>query len=275
MGEERDHTFAEPTLEDFDAWLAWHLDKSVESARQKIGKVTSEHAARGISRSGITITRTFTVAHEEFDVGLDTALGELKRAIRITSLDKQRLREITTERLQSYAEAMKAATGADKMRTWAGNALTHIDDRLAVFDERLSFTLRQFDVGFLDAAEPEVPLSMLNSINVGHMSGGAVQQGTVQSSQSLSTINIQAAAAAVKEFEDELQKASLPSDVFGELKGDLDTVKAQLSKPAPSKAVLTEAGRSLRNVIEGATGGMLAPGALTAGAALLKALGLM
>ena len=53
-------------------------------------------------------------------------------------------------------------------------------DRL---DEKIEFALRQFDVGTLDPREPEVPLSMSNSINIGTMAGGTVQQGSLYATQ--------------------------------------------------------------------------------------------
>lgn len=51
-------------------------------------------------------------------------------------------------------------------------------------DAHLRFALRQFDVGLLDPNEPEVPLTMNNSLAIAVMSGGMLQQGTTDSTQS-------------------------------------------------------------------------------------------
>jgi hypothetical protein len=58
------------------------------------------------------------------------------------------------------------------------------------------------------------------------------------------------------------------------VKGDLHTIAAQLSKTSPSLVVLQEAGRSLRNIVEGVAAGLMTPGVLAAATALWIALGL-
>ena len=94
-----------------------------------------------------------------------------------------------------------------------------------------------------------------------------------KSSQNFS-INVEAARLAVTEFEWALQATSLPAETLAELSGDLDTIKAQIAKPSPSRTIINEAGSSIRNVIEGMSGGML-PNSLGPYASdLLDALGL-
>jgi hypothetical protein len=55
---------------------------------------------------------------------------------------------------------------------------------------------------------------------------------------------------------------------------DVKTIKAQLAKPSPNRVIVQEAGKSLRNVVEGIGGGLLTPTAQTAAAALWGLLGL-
>jgi len=179
-----DHIFAQPTLEDFRACLAWHLTKAAESASRRTAALTNELAAKGLARSGNRIILTFDVAHEEFLSGIDAALGELKRALVRTALDRECLRITTENKLREFVVAIKHVTRADEMRKWAGNAAREIDKRLLAFDQELGFALRQFDVGFRSPPEPEVP-QVSNNLVVGHMSGGAIQQATANSSQQL------------------------------------------------------------------------------------------
>jgi hypothetical protein len=75
-------------------------------------------------------------------------------------------------------------------------------------------------------------------------------------------------------FESAIATAGLLAKTVEELMGDVETIRAQLQKPSPSRLIIQEAGRSLRNVVEGMTGGMLAPAVTTAAAALWSALGL-
>lgn len=182
--------FAEPTLQDFSAWISWHLDKSAVAAQKAIAKRNVEAAARGAYRSSRTVIASWEIVQEEFDRGIDAALGELKRAIRIDLLDHDDLRRIAEEALRAFAERMKTLVIFD----W----LPEFKVRLSELDTRLTFALRQFAVGFLEPREPEVPLAMSNSINIGSMSGCAIQQGTKNSVQVLS---VEGATKALQDLE--------------------------------------------------------------------------
>jgi hypothetical protein len=135
--------------------------------------------------------------------------------------------------------------------------------------------LRQFDVGFRDPAEPEVPPLPSNSIIIGNMTGSAIQQGSPGAKQNVEfTLEIQAVDKALTAFESAVAAASLPQAKADELTADVRAIRAQLAKPSPSAIIIQEAGRSLRNVVEGIAGGMLTPGIVAAAAALWSALGL-
>jgi hypothetical protein len=59
-----------------------------------------------------------------------------------------------------------------------------------------------------------------------------------------------------------------------EIKAELHTIRAQLSKALPSPSIIQESGRTLRNVIEGIGAGILTPGVAAAASALWSAFGL-
>lgn len=74
--------------------------------------------------------------------------------------------------------------------------------------------LRQFDVGFHDPAEPEVP-QVSNSINIGNMTGSTIQQGSPNASQSVQfTLNVETARTALTNFETAISEVSLPADTL-------------------------------------------------------------
>ena len=219
-----------PTIDDFTAWVDWHLEKIVIKAKKSVTQVKSNAAAAGAYQSSRTIILVFEAVHEEFDQGLDVALGELKRSCRITDLDQKLLRTTTEERLNKFVTEMKAATGAESLRNFAGGMNSNIDECLNNFDKKLVFALRQFDVGLLDPLEPEAPLSMTNSINIGVMAGGAVQQGSQGATQNLSIeINIEDTKTALTKFEDAIRAEAVPVDELAEITADLDTIKTQLA----------------------------------------------
>lgn len=88
------------------------------------------------------------------------------------------------------------------------------------------------------------------------MLGGAIQCNSPSATQIVSTsVNVDDAKAALAAFEIAIAEVRLDKDAAASLKGDIDTIRAQLSKAHPSNSILQEAGRSVRNVVEGIVGG--------------------
>jgi hypothetical protein len=265
-----DRSMAKPTLDTYAEWTSDHLNRSIGDIGRSTTEIAARHNAKGAYRSGATIIVTYREAHEHFEKGLKAALGELKRAGRITDIDAGELRAKTEDLLRDYAEKAKTATRPDVLRQFAGPRL--VDERIAMFDQKLDFALKHFDAGFLDPAEPEPPPSM--SMTVGTMIGGAVQQGTVSSAQHVSTsIDLQAARAAALHFGQTLAASEISQSLRSELRADLDTIKAQLGKEQPSSGVLKEAGKSLRTMTENLMANVLSGPTAAALVALWKALG--
>lgn len=261
--------FATPTFEDFTRLLDWHLDKAMDLSER-----SHRRAAHGQFQSGGTITEVFDAAHGEFAKGVEAALGELERIAAKAPLDRNEMRRLTEERLRSFAEHCKAATKPDMLRSFGPAG--PIQERLDKFEIVLEYNLRQFDVGFLEVAEPEFPPAMSISIIASNVSGVAIQQGSSHATQhAVGAINMQAVQTALGALEKELARVPTLADKRSDLESDLSTIKAQLSKSSPSRTIIAEAGRSLRNLIENAIGNALTPPALVnAATALWKALGL-
>jgi hypothetical protein len=107
------------------------------------------------------------------------------------------------------------------------------------------------------------------------MTGSAIQQGSPGAKQTVEfKVEIKTVEKALAAFESAIQTAELPPPKAAELMADVQTIKAQLAKPSPSGLIIQEAGKSLRNVVEGIAGGLLTPAVTAAGAALWSALGL-
>ena len=266
--------FVEPTLDDFAKLLDWHLDAAANSAERAFKSIAHRRNVAGTFRSGGTIIAVFDAVHAEFTKGVEASLGELKRVATKTSLDRQEMRRLTEERLRTFTDRCKSAAKPEMLRSFG--PAKPIDARLEKFDAILVHYLRQFDVGFLDLPEPEVPPTMNASIIADTVLGVAIQQGTTHSSQHVVTeINVSDARSAVVAFERALQDDAALGSKRDEISADLNTIKAQLSKQAPSKTIIGEAGKSLRNLVEGAISNALTPPALAnAASALWKALGL-
>lgn len=162
-----------PTLEHFSQWIDDHLRRSLTEIGQAVTAVAGRHSAKGAYQSGATVVVTYQEAHALFEKGVKTALGELKRTMHIADLNENALRQKTEQLLREYAEKAKAATRPETLKQFAGSKV--VDERLALFDGKLSFLLEHFDVGFLDPAEPEPPPSM--SMTIGTVVSSAIQQG--------------------------------------------------------------------------------------------------
>ena len=136
--------FQEPHINDFYANVRWHLNRSVNATRVKVGNIRSNLVGRGMLHSSVAIQQITGAVQEEFEAGVDRAFGELKRVIKITSLDPQELRQAALQCLDDYLTRMKALMNQDSALEMAGDFLMDQQGRLR---QHLEFTTRQFDVG--------------------------------------------------------------------------------------------------------------------------------
>jgi hypothetical protein len=263
---------AEPTTNDFLELIDWHIAKAKDRAARAVNEMRGKAAAAGRFHSGATAIQSIEHARTEFDAGVDAVLGELERVAQSTKLNRAVLRQLAVQRLEEFAAAAKVISQAEEFRSMGLGQ--QIDEQFAGFDRHLLFAVRQFDVGFRVPAEPEVP-AIPNSITVGTMIGSSIAQASPAAKQTVEfTLNIETATTALTSFESAIAGAGLPQKTVDELMADVHTIRAQLQKPSPSRLIINEAGKSLRNVVEGITGGMLTPAAMTAAAALWSVLGL-
>jgi hypothetical protein len=264
--------FAEPTIDDFLARIDWHISNALDKAGTEVARVRNEASLAGGFKSGRMVMLGIEAARKAFDGGVDTTLGELKRTIRMTKLDPKKLRELVGQRLTKFAAAAKTTAQIDNPAT--GGLADYSQEKFTDYDKYLQFSLRQFDVGFHDAPEPEVPTLTDNSLKVGTMTGN-IQQNSPGATQTFEfKLNIEAAQTALQTFESELSKSEIDDRARRELAAEIATIKAQLSKPSLSVSTLHEAGKSVRNVVEGVVTGVLTSPLLKAAIALGKALGL-
>jgi hypothetical protein len=100
-----------------------------------------------------------------------------------------------------------------------------------------------------------------NTTNIGTAHGSLVQQGGAQSTQN-QTITYDAQACAelthlVSEFADHLHELKLDKAAVQKATAQIATIRAQLGDD-PNPTIIQQAGRTLRNVTEGAIGSLLA-----------------
>ena len=260
--------FDEPTIDDFLALIDWHIAKALKSAHQAVDRVTAEFSKAGAFHSSGRIRHSIEAVRTAFDGGVEAVLGELKRTIQKNKLNPKELRQHAEQRLSKFANDAKDVARID------GSMGLDLRPRLAEFDQHLEFALRQFDVGFFDRPEPENP-PIANAITIETMTGSVIQQGSPGATQTVQQkVDVKSVTTALNTLESELSRVQIDNTTLTELSADIATIKAQLSKPSPSMRILQEAGRSVRNVIEGIAGGILTPEVIAAVTALGAALGL-
>lgn len=122
------------------------------------------------------------------------------------------------------------------------------------------------DMSFSDKekeAASHVPLN----VTIGDITGSQVQVNSAGSRQEMKsdTGAIEALKSFVEAFDKEVQNNNdIDQSIQDELMAEIATLKAQASSPNPKRAVIVETLVSIRNILEGAVGGVLSNAALPA-----------
>ena len=179
----------DPTIDDFSAWINFHLERAEQKSQTEINKVISHAAGRGMLHSGGTVHGIIGAVEKEFEIGVENALGELRRAIRAGKIDKQLLRQRTEASVREFLRRLKNQIGAQTNKIISGNVgvARHVDDKVAALESYLNLHLRQFDTGLYTPNEPVREGAMIdNSIKIGGaVTGSAIQQGSPGAQQNL------------------------------------------------------------------------------------------
>lgn len=205
---------------------------------------------------------SFEIANDGFDTAIDIALGQFKRITRGEDSNHGLFREATDASLRSFvAKVQEALMPGPGAMPGTGDLLKK---RLPELSSYLERALHWYDVGLLEVSEPQVPISMTNSIHVGgNMIGSAIQQGAEGSSQNtqIATGDI---TSSLGNLERALSEISIAEAERASLAADVKTIRAQLEKPDPSRTIIVEAGRSIRSIVENIVASAITPQALAA-----------
>lgn len=99
---------------------------------------------------------------------------------------------------------------------------------------------------------------------VGSSGGNQVQQGTQSSQQSMdiSSESLQALSKFIDLLASKVTELNLSSESLLQIQSDIDMLRTQLTSPKPKTTVIQEGLRSVRNILEGLTGSLIASGLL-------------
>jgi hypothetical protein len=100
--------------------------------------------------------------------------------------------------------------------------------------------------------------------NIGTMANSQLQQHTVDSAQSMSNsgIDFEEIRKLIDLIEQKSEDLEMDKDTKVEFLADLQTIKSQLSSSKPKVNIIKEGLSSLRNILEGTTGSLIASGIL-------------
>lgn len=97
----------------------------------------------------------------------------------------------------------------------------------------------------------------------GSVGTSQVQQGTVQSAQSIALeLNLSNVRALMDELKMSIAELGLKADTEQQLRAEIATIEAQLAAPQPRRGLIGECLASVRNILEGCIGSLLASGIL-------------
>ncbi len=104
----------------------------------------------------------------------------------------------------------------------------------------------------------------INIMHVGKIFNSQIQQGSVNSNISvvLEQKNINELKNLIQKLESELKNFGLDVNTIEEAKAELSTVSSQLNSPKPKVAIIREGLKSIRTILEGVTGNIIASEAL-------------
>jgi AbiTii len=95
--------------------------------------------------------------------------------------------------------------------------------------------------------------------NIGQMTGSQVQVSSIGSSQAITHgVDASTLVALIDAIAAKAGEMRLPADAHAELLAELETLRAQAASPKPKAGIITECLQSVRRILEGAAGNVLA-----------------
>lgn len=100
--------------------------------------------------------------------------------------------------------------------------------------------------------------------NIGSMSNSQLQQHTVDSNQTISNtgVDLEEVKKLLEHIDHKWDELMMGEEIKTEFKADIQTIKSQLSSTKPKINIIKEGLASVRNILEGMTGSIIATGLL-------------
>jgi uncharacterized LabA/DUF88 family protein len=137
--------------------------------------------------------------------------------------------------------------GLAETKTYSSVGITH-------------YGIKEYEAAISHPEEPTQYFPPVNVIYVENMHQSQIQQGTFQSSQSLrlSVENKSDIEDYINLLKKHLEELTLPREDESEINAEIATIEAQIRSSRPKSGIIKESLLSIKNILEGAAGSILA-----------------
>ncbi|MBN8575247.1 MAG: hypothetical protein J0M05_15135 [Candidatus Kapabacteria bacterium] len=192
----------------------------------------------------------------------------------------EKIREIQERRFQFLHKLYELSEGNDLFSIDAfelGNQLGYSHDETNRIDNylrgeflvegvagtRISIThhgIVEVETALSKPNEPTTYFPPVNYIHVEQMIGSQIQQGTNQSSQVLTYTNndIEAILKFVTDLKKQIPELKLNAEIKAEVESDISTIESQAKSPRPKPTIIKECLLSIKTILEGIAGNVIA-----------------
>ncbi len=250
------------TIDDFKKQITFSQSQALKDVEQGFSSIMAKNSAKGCLRSGATIKAMGRLASSRIDKFSDETIAtalEFSSQLNLPLADMVCIIRNAIEQLKrKYVTSQPVLTLDVSIEHLSvpQHILKLLDDAV----ERANMRCKKVELGLRQSKEPNGISVSHNTLNVEQMHGH-IQQGSHSIfTISSSPINHAELSKAIQEFETKLQSLISQDSThkLTDIQTDIETIKLQLNKPEPSEIIINETIKSLKNIIEGGLGGVLA-----------------
>jgi DNA-binding MarR family transcriptional regulator len=163
--------------------------------------------------------------------------------------------------IQKICQYLEGEGLIEHVRMGGGIAITH-------------YGVKEVEEAISNPEEPTHYFPPVNIINIHHMEGSQIQQGTNSSNQTgaFTLTNGIEINDFLKNLKGQLAELALNNEDESEIKSDIATLESQIDSSRPKPGIIKESLLSIQRILEGATGAVVAQQLLPYVSVLLAAL---
>lgn len=247
-------------IAEFDGMVASLVADSVGAANKRFNAIVAERTASKSSLSGATIRKLADSGGEEIAALTD-------EVVKLAEQFSMQLHVNTDEMLEVVRRAVKQLP----LKLVELPVIKNLESRMNKPSVRLEMLkLMQESKNRSDIKLAKLRLGIRdqgtagnqtvnNTLTVHDVQATNFQIGVRNNAEGVSQVNdYSQLKIMIEEIESTISSGEFEAVDVSELASDIATIKSQLQKSKPSKAIISEAVKSIRSVLEGAAGGAMA-----------------